>query len=255
MAQLGSLEDRRRWGQCRRGCESGAGPGRVAFHLLTPVRPGDDELLICSGSALAPGAVYADATRPGEWIQVQSQPAPGRVRVLRACAGSAPRFHRRGAVWSLVRAAVPWRVVVARPRAATRARPLCPQGSAANGWLGAPRPPHHCLVWVERLVLGGFWAARLDCTACGYAGPALVRADARRPRGPRRQPQSGRSASILRDPGGQPGDMGNVVALVPGHSSGDLAGQPRLTLVIGKSGPGQHAGEEARRHDSAFPEV
>ncbi len=160
---------------CRRGChQPGAGP-RERFHLVAPVRPGDGEFLVCEGPPLEAGAVYADPTRPGEWIQVQSQPAPRRLRVLRACGGSLSRFHDRGAVWTLVRSALPWRIMLSRPRAATGSRVVCPQGSPAAPWLGAPRAAHRCRVWVERPVLGGFFAARLECPTCGYAGPALVR--------------------------------------------------------------------------------
>jgi len=248
MLQLGSLAGRPPPGQCRR-CDSGGGPGRITFHLVSPLRPRDDELLICGGAPLTPGAVYADAARPGEWIQVQSQPARGRLRVLRACGGSAPRFHQRGAVWTQVRPAVPWRVAVRSPRAGTRARPLCPQGSPAYGWLDAPRPPHHCLVWVERLVLSGFWAARLDCAVCGYAGPALVRADRKHPGGSRTQPHAIHAGTVL-DPAPQP-----VVALVTDRPSRELGGQSRLTLVIGKSRPGRPAGDEAHQDDSGFPEI
>jgi hypothetical protein len=164
---------------CPRGCRTEAGPGRQGFHLIAPVRPGDAEFLICAGRPLEPGAVFTDPARPGEWVQVQSQPAPRRVRVLRACAGSQTRFHDRGASWTLVRAAVPWRVLVAHPRASTGIRVRCPQGLPEAAWLGLPSAAHDCQVWIERSVLGGFFKARLECATCGYAGPALARA--RRP--------------------------------------------------------------------------
>lgn len=169
---------------CPRGCRSEAGPGRQRFHLIAPVRPGDAEFLICAGGPLEPGAVFTNPARPGEWVQVQSQPAPRRVRVLRACAGSQPRFHLRGASWTLVRHALPWRVLVAHPRASTGTRVRCPQGVPEAAWLGLPRPAHDCQVWIERPVLGGFFAARLECPTCGYAGPALARARPRSGRPP-----------------------------------------------------------------------
>jgi hypothetical protein len=172
---------------CQRGCHRGAGP-RDRFHLVAPVRPGDAEFLVCAGTALERGAVYTDPTRPGEWIQVQSQPAPRRARVLRACGGSISRFHDRGAVWTLVRSAAPWRITLGRPRTSTGARVVCPQGSPTAPWLGAPRAAHRCQIWVERPVLGGFFAARLECPTCGYAGPALVRRSGTSPRPPANLP-------------------------------------------------------------------
>ncbi len=169
---------------CRRGCGTLAAPGRERFHLIAPVGPTDAEFVICAGPALELGAVYGDPARPGEWVQVQSQPAPRRLRVRRACAGSAPRFHARGAIWTLVQRGVPWRVTLVRPRASTSARVLCPQGPPDGVWLGAARPGHRCRVWLERLTVGGFFAARLECSECGYAGPALVCARRRRVRPP-----------------------------------------------------------------------